>query len=106
MAILAEQPRHGYDIVQQLTALTMFRGHPPDSTGVYRLLKTMQRDDLVASTWETPGGGPAKRRYALTPQGKKCLKRWIETLEEYREAVSDLLAHLKRAAGHKRVRAK
>ncbi|MGA2497367.1 MAG: helix-turn-helix transcriptional regulator [Tepidisphaeraceae bacterium] len=106
MAILAEQPRHGYDIVQQLTGLTMFRGHAPDATGVYRLLKAMQRDELVASSWETADGGPAKRRYTLTPQGKDCLARWIRTLEQYQDSISDLLARLKAASGRKRARSR
>ncbi len=106
MAILAEQSRHGYDIVQQLTGLTMFRGHAPDATGVYRLLKTMQRDELVDSSWETADGGPAKRRYTLTPHGRDCLDCWIGTLTQYQESIADLLSRLKRASGGKRKRAK
>ena len=106
MAILARQPQHGYVIVQELSGMTMFRCQPPDATGVYRVLKTMEKDGHVTSVWEMADSGPAKRRYALTPQGKDCLNRWIETLEQYQDAVSDLLARLKAASGRKRVRVK
>ena len=91
MAVLADEPLHGYVLVQRLTGMAMFRDHGPDITGVYRLLKGMEKKGLVTSTWELAASGPAKRRYALTPDGRACLGRWITTLRTYREAVGDLL---------------
>jgi len=52
MTVLADEPLHGYVIVQRLTAMTMFRDHGPDITGVYRLLKSMEKKGFVTSTWE------------------------------------------------------
>ena len=77
--------------MQRLTRMTMFQDHGPDITGVYRLLKSMEKKGFVTSSWELAAGGPAKRRYALTPGGSACLTRWITTLRTYREAVSNLL---------------
>ena len=91
MAVLADEPLHGYVIVQRLTGMRMFQNHGPDITGVYRLLKSMEKRGFVTSTWELAAGGPAKRRYALTPDGKSCMVRWIATLRVYRDAVDDLL---------------
>jgi PadR family transcriptional regulator, regulatory protein PadR len=91
MAVLANEPLHGYVIVQRLTGMTMFCDHGPDITGVYRLLKNMEKNGYVTSTWELAISGPAKRRYALTPDGRTCLTRWIATLRTYRDAVSNLL---------------
>ena len=91
MTVLANEPLHGYVIVQRLAAMTMFRDHGPDITGVYRLLKSMEKKGFVTSTWELAASGPAKRRYALTPGGKTCMARWIATLRLYRDAVDDLL---------------
>ena len=91
MAVLADEPLHGYVIVQRLTGMTMFRDHGPDITGVYRLLKGMEKKGFVTSTWELAARGPAKRRYTLTPEGKACMARWIATLRIYRDAVSNLL---------------
>ena len=91
MAVLANEPLHGYVIVQRLTGMTMFQDHGPDITGVYRLLKSMEKKGFVTSSWELAASGPAKRRYALTPGGRACLTRWITTLRTYRDAVSNLL---------------
>jgi PadR family transcriptional regulator PadR len=91
MAVLADEPLHGYVIVQRVTNMTMFRDHGPDITGVYRLLKGMEKKGFVTSSWELAASGPAKRRYKLTPAGRTCLARWITTLRTYRAAVSNLL---------------
>ena len=91
MAVLADEPQHGYVIVQRLTGMAMFQDHGPDITGVYRLLKSMEKKGFVTSSWELAASGPAKRRYALTPGGRACLTRWITTLRTYRDAVSNLL---------------
>jgi DNA-binding PadR family transcriptional regulator len=91
LAVLADEPLHGYVIVQRLTGMEMFRDRRPDVTGVYRLLKSMEKRSFVTSAWELAASGPAKRRYQLTPDGRACLDRWIVTLRTYRDAVSDLL---------------
>jgi PadR family transcriptional regulator PadR len=91
MAVLTDEPLHGYVIVQRLTQMTMFQDHGPDITGVYRLLKGMEKKGLVTSTREIAAGGPARRNYALTPGGRACLARWITTLRTYRDAVGNLL---------------
>ena len=91
MAVLADEPLHGYVIAQRLTGMTMFRGHGPDATGVYRLLRSMEKKGFVTASWELAASGPAKRRYSLTQGGRACLTRWITTLRTYRDAVSNLL---------------
>jgi len=91
MAVLAGAPLHGYVLAQRLSGMRMFRGRAPDMTGVYRLLRSLERRGFVASAWELGASGPAKRRYELTSDGRACLDRWIGTLRAYREAVGDLL---------------
>lgn len=91
MAILARGPTHGYDIVRRLQQMLMFRGQPPDPTGVYRLLHTMQRNGLLRADWDLSETGPAKRRFALTPEGAECLRKWIGTLTRYQTAIADVL---------------
>ena len=88
---LASDSLHGYAIVQRLTQLAMYRDQPPDSTGVYRVLRQMAKDGLVESEWDLSESGPAKRVFRLTPRGRACLDQWIETLRDYRTAVADLL---------------
>lgn len=98
MAVLAGEPLHGYVIVQQLKDLAMFRDQSPDVTGVYRLLKNMERRGLVTAQWDLSASGPAKRRYTLTQEGRECLGRWTHTLGTYQEAVADLLQVAQRSS--------
>ena len=92
MAVLAKEALHGYLIAQRLQEMAMFKGQPPDPTGIYRILKAMEEDALVVSTWDLAETGPARRRFELTAKGEACLARWIHTLQEYQEAIEELLA--------------
>lgn len=96
LATLSEGPLHGYRILQRLAAMPMFEAHKPDATGVYRFLKSMEDRDLVKSAWDLSESGPAKRMFDLTPGGRKCLTRWLGTVEQYHRQVADLLAFLRR----------
>jgi len=95
LAVLAEQPLHGYLIVRRLSAMMMFRGECPDPAGVYRVLRSMDQRGLVNSTWDLGKAGPAKRRFALTARGRACLKKWAQTLEQYARSIEDLLAMIR-----------
>ncbi len=92
LAILAEQPLHGYLIVQRLRTMRMFREECPDPAGVYRTLKSMEQRGLVTSSWDMAKAGPAKRRFTMTARGRACLEQWAQTLEEYACSIEDLLA--------------
>jgi DNA-binding PadR family transcriptional regulator len=102
MAVLAGGPLHGYLIVQRLGQLAAFRCQSPDPTGVYRVLKAMEQDGLVSAAWQLADTGPAKRAYALTDEGRRCLARWLQTLAEYHEAIGDLLQTVRKASGQRR----
>ena len=92
LAVLAQQPLHGYLIVRRLSEMTMFAGECPDPAGVYRVLRSMDQRGLVTSSWDLAEAGPAKRRFKLTPSGRACLERWARTLEQYARSIEDLLA--------------
>jgi DNA-binding PadR family transcriptional regulator len=94
LALLAREKNHGYNVVHQLRELEMFTEVPPDTSGVYRALKSMEEEGLISSSWEFGDTGPAKKQYALTKDGKVCLKRWSETLQIYRTQIDGVLAIL------------
>jgi DNA-binding PadR family transcriptional regulator len=94
LALLARGKTHGYDIVQRLQDQEMFVEVPPDTSGVYKVLKSMEEEGLVSANWEFGDSGPAKRSYALTKDGMACLKRWAKTLKNYRAQIDGLLAIL------------
>jgi DNA-binding PadR family transcriptional regulator len=99
LAVLAEEPMHGYRLVQRLGRLSMFQGREPDTTGVYRFLKAMEDRRLVSSVWDLSDRGPAKRLFDLTAKGRKCLALWGTTLQEYHEQMAGLLETIRVATG-------
>ncbi len=99
LGLLAQEKTHGYDLIQQLQRLQMFSAIPPDTSGVYKILKSMEEEGLVSSNWELGDAGPAKRSYAVTKDGVACLQRWTETLTHYRAQIDGLLNALGKIPG-------
>ncbi len=95
LTLLQREPLHGYEIVRRLADLRMFRGRGPDRTGVYRLIRQMERDGLVCSTLQPSARGPRKRSNELTADGERCLLRWRDTLAALQEAVGELLEEIR-----------
>ena len=91
LTLLVREDLHGYDVVQKLAALPGFAGGPPDTTGVYRALRSMEETGLVTSTWVVSDAGPAKRCYHITEDGLACAQRWLVTLRDYHDAVGALV---------------
>jgi len=94
LSVLAKGASHGYAIIEELKRLALCGDCPPDHTAVYRALQTMEAEELIASDWEHPQSGPAKRRYKLTPKGRTCLRKWKHTLQDYRRTINMLLRSL------------
>jgi PadR family transcriptional regulator PadR len=91
LAALTQGDAHGYVIVQRLSEMPMSAGEKPDPTGVYRFLRQMEERGHVTSEWDVSRAGPAKRLYHITESGRACLRRWVDTLSEYRDAIGHLL---------------
>ena len=105
LAILIEGPLHGYALAERIGKMPISGGHSPDVTGVYRFLKWMENNGLVVSSWDLSESGPARKSYQITSAGRKCLSHWIETLEQYRQGITDLLKTARKAvAGRADVR--
>jgi PadR family transcriptional regulator, regulatory protein PadR len=101
LAVLSKGPLHGYQIAVEIGKMPNFEGEKPDTSGVYRFLKTMEAKELVVSSWDTPSSGHAKRLFAITADGRKCLARWVKTLENFRAAIDSLLKTAKAASKRK-----
>lgn len=93
LMILAESPAHGYIIIQHLEKYDMFKEQPPDVSGIYRTLKSMEEEKLVVSTWDISDNTIPKRCFTITPAGLECLSQWIKTLESYNQAINEILTH-------------
>ena len=91
LAVLAARPAHGYDLRLSLDELT---GGvlSIDAGGLYRILRRMEDDGLVASVWETGEHGPQRRTYRLTGDGLDVLRCWVDRLDGRRRAIDGILA--------------
>jgi len=94
LALLAQSESHGYVLVQRLGELGLFADAPPDTSGVYKVLKSMEGEGLVTAAWEMGDSGPAKRQCTITTDGRTCLARWAQALKEYRRQIGGPLGIL------------
>ena len=97
LVVLSRGPLHGYRIASEIGKM-LFGGHDPDVSGVYRFLKTMEKNGFVVSSWDASNTGPAKKSYQITEAGEHCLRQWVDTLDTYRDGVSRLLKAARKAA--------
>ena len=81
LTLIAEQPRHGYEIIQTIQEFGFVEGHAPPGM-IYRHLRDIEAAGLVVSSWKTEGRGPAKRVYELTPEGEEALALWAQYMED------------------------
>ena len=98
MALLTEEPLHGYALIDRLKNSPLMSGCTPDPTGVYRLLNSLEEQGLVRHGWSQSKMGPAKRLYELTPSGKECVSKWIDTLDQYQKGVARLITMMRKSA--------
>lgn len=79
LLLLAECPGHGYDLTHRLQEFRLgMRG------GVYQMLRQLEEEDLVTSTWEEQASGPVRRTYRLTEAGASALDGWAQRLRALR----------------------
>ncbi len=98
LLLLAERPRHGYDLVERLPEVTGDTRRV-DMGNLYRLLRALEREDVVASSWDEGAAGPARRIYKLTEAGRSLLDRWAESLPAVRSAVDAFIERYERREG-------
>jgi DNA-binding PadR family transcriptional regulator len=124
LSLIAEQPRHGYEIEAVIQARGMREWADIGFSSIYYLLKKLEREGLIAGETETVGAGPARVVYHITRAGQRALRegtlaalshpkrpqahflmglanmRYIsrahalEALETYREALVERIVHL------------
>ncbi|MCZ2258307.1 poly-beta-hydroxybutyrate-responsive repressor [Sporosarcina sp. G11-34] len=73
---------HGYELMEKITE---FGIQSVDQGNFYRLLRQLEKDELVTSNWDTSSGGPAKRVYSITGVGEEYLELWAGSLGHYQK---------------------
>ncbi|MGB3501009.1 MAG: PadR family transcriptional regulator [Mesorhizobium sp.] len=83
LGLIAEEPRHGYDIIKALEA--KFQGaYSPSPGAIYPMLQMLEEADLVVS--RTEGN---KRLYSITEQGTAFLAQNQAELDRINEQLAE-----------------
>ena len=90
LLLLAGGPCHGYDLKERLA--TLAGGDGADVANLYRLLRQLEIEGIVQSSWDTAGSGPARRVYRLTAPGRRLLDVWANELRRLEGTTRTFLA--------------
>jgi PadR family transcriptional regulator PadR len=89
LLLLRERPLHGYELLDRLPELGV-EGRV-DIGNLYRLLRALEQEGLVASEWRDDEPGPTKRVYELTAEGRRVLDTWAEALRRAQATIGTFL---------------
>ena len=88
LGLIAEVPRHGYDIIKALEA--RFQGaYSPSPGAIYPMLQMLEEADLVAS--EAVGN---KRLYSITDEGRAYLAEHAAELQKINAQIDEASAEV------------
>ena len=76
LGLLEEQPRHGYDLKRAYDE-RFGRDRPLQYGQVYSTLARLLKRGFVEVDGVEPGGGPERKRYAITEAGVADIERWL-----------------------------
>ena len=88
LLLLAEEPRHGYRLVDALLRLGF---GPFDRPGVYRALAELEGEGLLRSWSALPTAGSTRHVYAVTDEGFAALAEWMAIVEDEQSLLSAVL---------------
>ena len=84
---LRDGSTHGYDLGEALEELV---GERVDLGNLYRMLRKLEEDGVVSSTWRDDLPGRAKRDYQLTERGAALLDTWMSALDGALDRITEL----------------
>ena len=97
LLLLAEQPRHGYELAASLRTWE-FEGVTPSM--VYRDLSRLETEGLVRSFWEaSQARGPARHMYELTAEGREDLAACADDVRCLIKHLTGILAQIEGVDG-------
>ena len=96
LLLLRDMSSYGYDLMKALTRFGFALMNPGP---LYRMLRQMEKEGLVSSSWDTAGQGPARRIYSITEAGEAYLKLWANSLGQYRKMMDQFFSLYTRQPG-------
>ncbi|HVW45824.1 MAG TPA: PadR family transcriptional regulator [Solirubrobacterales bacterium] len=91
LAILDEEETYGYELTRQLRdrGLSMVGGG-----SIYPLLGRLERNGLVVTRRLAGEGGPPRKYYSPSAEGRRALAKGVAEWRATRDAVDGLLGHV------------
>ncbi len=86
---LCEGPGHGYELADSIAELLGVA--KVDYGNLYRMLRRLEEEGLVASTWDAEREGRSKRTYELTGEGRDLLRAWVAALDDTKDRIGAVL---------------
>jgi DNA-binding PadR family transcriptional regulator len=80
-------PRYGYELRQLLAD----QGMPIEEGTLYPLLRRLETQGLLKSEWRIEDGGSPRRYYSLNADGRRLLRKLIESWQGMNAAMGRLL---------------
>ena len=97
LLVLRDSPGHGYELLEQLEGL--MPNERIDMGNLYRILRSLEREGLVSSTWDADAPGPAKRVYVITSSGRRVLSQWVEAFKKIEQQIAAFTARYAQERG-------
>lgn len=88
LLLLKQQDGYGYELMDRLREIGV---SDTDPGGLYRVLRAMEKEELVRSSWVPSEKGPDRRRYSLTKEGDEVLRRSAASMVDQRRTLGELL---------------
>jgi PadR family transcriptional regulator len=100
LLLLSDRPTHGYELLELLPPLS--GDDRVDVGNLYRTLRALEEDGIVASEWSAELPGPTKRTYTLTEDGREVLAAWLGALQQLRDELTAFLDRAREGGDHVR----
>lgn len=86
----ADEPMYGYQIAKQID-FGDEHGLSMKQSGLYPVLRSLEKNDLLKSSVEPSVSGPPRRYYQITEEGRKTLTDWKDIWHNVKETVDVIL---------------
>jgi PadR family transcriptional regulator PadR len=100
LLLVSDGPTHGYELLERLPKLV--GEERVDVGNMYRALRALEEEGLVASEWRADLPGPAKRTYTLTGDGREVLSLWLDSLGVLQDELTTFLDQAQKGSDHVR----
>ena len=91
LCLLKEERAHGYSLMERLSDFG-FEDDTVNMSIIYRNLKSMEKDNLIVSSWEESEQGPDRRIYSITSKGNEELDSWIILLKNRKQRITSIIS--------------